>query len=72
MRCKGCYYYRSLSQGQLASDKCCHYLIDTGKMRKIPPELCYKHENTPYLKREREPRSWGVENRSRRGAAHDI
>ena len=49
MKCIGCYYYRSLSQNKYMDDCCCHYLIDTGNMRKIPPSECYRHEGTPYL-----------------------
>ena len=55
MKCIGCYYYRSLSQNKYMDDCCCHYLIDTGNMRKIPPSECYQHEGTPYLPKKREP-----------------
>lgn len=51
MKCIGCYYYRSISQGNTRNDYCCHYLIDTGQLRKIPPEECYMHMGTPYLKK---------------------
>ena len=60
MKCKDCYYYRSLSQLKYRDDYCCHYLIDTGKLRKIPPAECYKHEGTPYLEQKREPKEWGT------------
>ncbi len=39
-------------------DFCCHYLIDTGSMRKIPPSECYRHAGTPYLPKKREPKKW--------------
>lgn len=58
MKCIGCYYYRSLSQNKYMDDYCCHYLIDTGNMRKIPPSECYRHEGTPYLPKKREPQRW--------------
>lgn len=58
MKCIGCYYYRSLSQNKYMDDCCCHYLIDTGNMRKIPPSECYRHEGTPYLPKKREPQRW--------------
>ena len=35
MKCIGCYYYRSLSQNKYMDDCCCHYLIDTGNMRRF-------------------------------------
>ena len=57
-KCIGCYYYRSLSQNKYMDDCCCHYLIDTGNMRKIPPSECYRHEGTPYLPKKREPQRW--------------
>ena len=59
MKCIGCYYYRSISQGCNRNDYCCHYLIDTGQLRKIPPEECYMHIGTPYLKKKRPSRKWG-------------
>ncbi len=49
MKCIDCYYYRSLSGLKIKNDNCCHYVIETGKLRKIPPSECYKHEGTPYL-----------------------
>lgn len=58
MKCIGCYYYRSLSQNRFMDDYCCHYLIDTGKMRKIRPQDCYRHKGTPYLAQKRERQSW--------------
>ena len=58
MKCIGCYYYRSLSQNKYMDDFCCHYLIDTGNMRKIPPSECYRHAGTPYLPKKREPKKW--------------
>ncbi len=60
VKCLGCYYYRSLSQNKFFDDYCCHYLLDTGKLRKIPPEACYQHVGTPYLKQKREPRRWSL------------
>ena len=58
MKCIGCYYYRSLSQNKYMDDFCCHYLIDTGSMRKIPPSECYRHAGTPYLPKKREPKKF--------------
>lgn len=44
--CDGCKYYKSLS-GMMGL-KCCHYAMETGRLRKIPASECYKHEGTPY------------------------
>lgn len=46
--CPGCYYYRLFYAGMSA----CHYCIDTGKVRPVPPEECYRHDGTPYLPEE--------------------
>ena len=53
VKCIGCYYYRHTSSaGQYIA---CHYSIDTGTLRGIPPKDCYKKPNTPYTPmRERE------------------
>lgn len=50
MKCIGCCYYRSLSGVSSRRDYCCHYLVDTGKLRKIKPSECYKHKGTPYFR----------------------
>lgn len=47
VKCRGCVYYRRLSSGNSCS-AACHYALDTGVLRKIPPAECYKHEGTPY------------------------
>lgn len=44
--CRGCTHYRNIFDGN--TPKCCKYFDDTNKLRNIPPEMCYKHENTPY------------------------
>lgn len=47
--CKGCHYWRSaVNEGTIHM---CHYSIETGIVRGIPPIDCYKHENTPYRKK---------------------
>ncbi len=58
MNCIGCYYYQSLSGCKAKNDSCCHYLIETGKLRKVKPSECYRHKGTPYLNKKREPKSW--------------
>lgn len=47
--CDGCIYYRILTSGMYA----CHYCIDTGKLRRIPPKMCYRHRGTPYQRKGR-------------------
>lgn len=50
--CKGCYYWRKISMYASNSPlKCCHYAIDEGRLRGIPPIDCYKHKDTPYRKK---------------------
>lgn len=44
VECKGCIYYRILYGTTYA----CNYCVDTGYLRGIYPENCYKQENTPY------------------------
>lgn len=39
--CIGCKHYSII-------DKCCCYLIDTGKQKGIRKDQCYRHQNTPY------------------------
>lgn len=46
--CRGCYYWRPITHGISASTRACHYCIDTGQLRSIPPQLCYQKPGTPY------------------------
>ena len=50
MKCVGCIYYRWLCVNYNLSlnHKCCHYILDTGNSRVIPPDECYKHLGTRY------------------------
>lgn len=57
--CKGCLYYRSLSNRKYVHDCVCHYCIDTGKLRGIPPADCYRHAGTPYTPRGRKRKGEG-------------
>lgn len=50
-RCYGC-FYRRLMTGVGKTVYACHYMIDTGERRGITPQECYKHEGTPYVKKE--------------------
>lgn len=43
--CKGCIYWK-FDRG--TNRHFCHYAFDTGSLRGIPKQDCYKHENTPY------------------------
>lgn len=54
MKCIGCYYYRSISQGCNRNDYCCHYLIDTGQLRKIPPRRVLYAYGHPILKEKKD------------------
>lgn len=60
--CTGCKYYRNLgcinSVGDVKSSKACHYCIDTGQVRGIPPSECYKHEGTPYTTGRHTSKNW--------------
>ena len=40
--CKGCVYYRSLSENSPNSQHYCNYLLDTGEPRRCPVENCDK------------------------------
>lgn len=51
-RCYGC-FYRRLMSGVGTTIYACHYMIDTGLQRGIAPQECYKHEGTPYIKKEK-------------------
>lgn len=44
VECKDCVYWKIFYGATYA----CHYCIDTGNLRDIPPKDCYKRENTPY------------------------
>ena len=43
VRCVGCKYWQPMHNG-----RACHYAIDTGRLRGIPPRDCYGHAGTPY------------------------
>lgn len=51
-RCYGC-FYRRLMTGVGKTVYACHYMIDTGKKRGVTPQECYKHEGTPYKKKQK-------------------
>lgn len=53
VKCKGCEYWKPLSDHTQNGVHCCHYLLETGNVRGIPAEQCYKHENTPYKEKRR-------------------
>ena len=40
--CKGCVYYRSLSENSPNLQPYCNYLLDTGEPRRCPAENCEK------------------------------
>jgi hypothetical protein len=53
-QCEGCYYWRGLSSTWGGGDKACHYLIETGKMKRRDGNKClskrkgkYKRNDTP-------------------------
>lgn len=50
--CYGCFYRRPMT-GLGKTIYCCHYMIDTGLQRGMTPQECYKHEGTPYIKKEK-------------------
>ena len=52
-RCYDC-FYRRLMSGVGTTIYACHYMIDTGLQRGIAPQECYKHEGTPYIKKEKD------------------
>lgn len=55
VKCTGCYYWRSLSNGG-GTVHACHYAIYTGKLRTpLKAADCYKHEGTPYKPIGKEP-----------------
>ena len=60
-RCYGCFYRRAMT-GAGGIVYACHYMIDTGKLRKISPEMCYQNRGTPYLQKKRpsQTRKWGT------------
>ena len=43
--CKGCVYYRSLSENSPNLQHYCNYLLDTGEPRRCPAENCKKKTN---------------------------
>ena len=51
-KCFDC-FYRRLMSGVGTTVYACHYMIDTGKRRGVTPQECYKHEGTPYMKKEK-------------------
>lgn len=51
-KCYDC-FYRRLMSGVGTTVYACHYMIDTGKKRGITPQECYKHEGTPYKKKQK-------------------
>lgn len=50
MKCIGCIHYRWLiaNYNVNVNQRCCHYILDTGNSRGVPPEECYKHLGTRY------------------------
>ena len=40
--CRGCVYYRSLSENSPNLQHYCNYLLDTGEPRRCPAENCKK------------------------------
>lgn len=50
MKCIGCIHYRWLiaNYNSNVNQRCCHYILDTGNSRGVPPEECYKHLGTRY------------------------
>ena len=58
MKCIGCYYYRSLSQNKYMDDFCCHYLIDTGSMRKIILQNAIVMQVHLIFPKRGEPKKW--------------
>ena len=51
-RCYGCFYRRAVPTIG-CTVYACHYMIDTGKKRGVTPQECYKHEGTPYKKKQK-------------------
>ena len=60
--CTGCGYYRPLS-ADLLLGMACHYSLDTGQLREVPPAVCFRRA----LHRARRP---GPGNTRKMGAIH--